>query len=188
MKLIFIGATGLIVHLMRNDRVVKQTYDREQDTFRYSFLIAPCFLLALVVRHAFTVTEVLWTFSIYLEAVAILPQLVLMQRTQNVDNLTGNYVFLLGWVAGRAGGPAGAKKGWGEGGAQRAVMVTWTRRRRRREGCGVEAPAGGLLSTGKTRGVMEDPCLCGPQDVPAAVPLQLDLPLHDGAPLPAVDR
>jgi ER lumen protein retaining receptor len=40
--------------------------------------------------------QVLWTFSIYLEAVAILPQLVLLQRTNNIDNLTGNYVFLLG--------------------------------------------------------------------------------------------
>ena len=40
--------------------------------------------------------ELAWSFSIYLEAVAILPQLVLLQRTKNVDNLTGNYVFLLG--------------------------------------------------------------------------------------------
>lgn len=40
--------------------------------------------------------QVLWTFSIYLEAVAILPQLILLQRTQNIDNLTGNYVALLG--------------------------------------------------------------------------------------------
>lgn len=44
----------------------------------------------------FPIIQVLWTFSIYLEAVAILPQLVLLQRTQNIDNLTGNYVFLLG--------------------------------------------------------------------------------------------
>ena len=43
--------------------------------------------------------QVLWTFSIYLEAVAIIPQLVLLQRTQNIDNLTGNYVFLLGCAA-----------------------------------------------------------------------------------------
>ena len=40
--------------------------------------------------------QILWTFSIYLEAVAILPQLVMLLRTQNIDNLTGNYVFLLG--------------------------------------------------------------------------------------------
>ena len=42
------------------------------------------------------VMQVLWTFSLYLEAVAILPQLVLLQRTQNIDNLTGNYILLLG--------------------------------------------------------------------------------------------
>ncbi|GKC44379.1 ER lumen protein-retaining receptor [Tanacetum coccineum] len=51
---------------------------------------------ALLIHEKFTVKEVLWTFSIYLEAVAILPQLVLLQRTRNIDNLTGQYVFLLG--------------------------------------------------------------------------------------------
>lgn len=40
----------------------------------------------------------MWTFSLYLEAVAILPQLVLLQRTRNIDNLTGQYVFLLGYI------------------------------------------------------------------------------------------
>ncbi|KAI4304571.1 hypothetical protein MLD38_040061 [Melastoma candidum] len=39
----------------------------------------------------------LWTFSISLEAVAMLPQLVLLQRTRNIDNLTGQkYAFFLG--------------------------------------------------------------------------------------------
>jgi ER lumen protein retaining receptor len=96
MKIIFLASTGAIVYYMRYDPVVRATYDKEQDTFRYAFLVAPCFALALVLHNMFTFTEVLWTFSIYLEAVAILPQLVLMQRTQNIDNLTGNYVFLLG--------------------------------------------------------------------------------------------
>ena len=41
--------------------------------------------------------QILWTFSIYLEAVAIFPQLILLQQTQNIDNLTGNYVAFLGW-------------------------------------------------------------------------------------------
>lgn len=40
--------------------------------------------------------QILWTASLYLEAVAIFPQLTLLQKTQNIDNLTGNYVFLLG--------------------------------------------------------------------------------------------
>lgn len=42
------------------------------------------------------VLQILWKFSIYLESIAILPQLVLLNRTQNIDNLTGNYIFLLG--------------------------------------------------------------------------------------------
>ncbi|KAL0678865.1 hypothetical protein Bca4012_006846 [Brassica carinata] len=42
--------------------------------------------------------KVFWAFSIYLEAVAILPQLVLLQRSGNVDNLTGQYVLFLGCV------------------------------------------------------------------------------------------
>uniref|UniRef100_A0A7S3UAX2 ER lumen protein-retaining receptor n=2 Tax=Picocystis salinarum TaxID=88271 RepID=A0A7S3UAX2_9CHLO len=96
MKLIFIGSALAIIWLMRRHKVVRQSYDKSQDTFRYEFLLAPCFLLSLVLNNMFTVMEVLWTFSIYLEAVAILPQMVLLQRTRNVDNLTGNYVFLLG--------------------------------------------------------------------------------------------
>jgi len=40
--------------------------------------------------------EVLWSFSIWLECVAILPQLVVLQRTKNIDNLTAHYIFLLG--------------------------------------------------------------------------------------------
>ncbi|KAF8388422.1 hypothetical protein HHK36_027092 [Tetracentron sinense] len=50
--------------------------------------------------HLHNISEqVMWTFSFYLEAVAILPQLVLLQRTRNIDNLTGQYVFLLGQVS-----------------------------------------------------------------------------------------
>jgi ER lumen protein retaining receptor len=96
MKVIFLASSFRILYYMRFDQVVKQTYDREQDTFRYIFLIVPAFVLALVVHSSWSIMEVLWTFSIYLESVAILPQLVLMQRTQNIDNLTGNYVLLLG--------------------------------------------------------------------------------------------
>ena len=96
MKLIFIGSSSCIIWYMREHKVVSQTYDSAQDTFRVVFLVGPCFVLAVLVNHEFTLTEVLWTFSIYLEAVAILPQLVLLQRTKNIDTLTGNYVFLLG--------------------------------------------------------------------------------------------
>lgn len=72
---------------------IQHTY---KHTRRYLFLIAPSAVLALLTTHKYTPLEVLWTFSIFLEAVAIMPQLVLLQRTNNIDNLTGNYVALLG--------------------------------------------------------------------------------------------
>ncbi|XP_054811553.1 ER lumen protein-retaining receptor-like [Prosopis cineraria] len=96
MKLVFIGSSIGIVWYMRYHKVVKQTYNKDQDTFRHYILVLVCFLLAILIPHEFTVVEVLWTFSIYLEAVAILPQLGLLQRSSNIDNLTGKYVFLLG--------------------------------------------------------------------------------------------
>lgn len=96
MKIVFLATSFAIVYYMRYNKVIKTTYDREHDTFKHHFLALPCLILALFVNYKLTVLEVLWTFSLYLEAVAILPQLVLLQRTQNIDNLTGNYVFLLG--------------------------------------------------------------------------------------------
>lgn len=96
MKLVFIGSTLAIVWCMRFHGVVKRSYDRELDTFRHYYLVGACFIWALLLHEKFTFQEILWAFSIYLEAVAIIPQLVLLQRSGNVDNLTGQYVFFLG--------------------------------------------------------------------------------------------
>lgn len=96
MKVVFIVSAVAIVWCMRWHRVVRRSYDRDLDTFRHQFLVAACLVLALIIHEKFTVQEIFWAFSIYLEAVAILPQLVLLQRSGNVDNLTGQYVFFLG--------------------------------------------------------------------------------------------
>jgi ER lumen protein retaining receptor len=58
MKLIFISTACMIIWYMRFHKVVSQTYDKEQDTFRYVFLIGPSLTLALLLNHEFTVTEV----------------------------------------------------------------------------------------------------------------------------------
>ncbi|KAM1561851.1 hypothetical protein ACFX1Z_004926 [Malus domestica] len=98
MKLVFIGSSLAIVWCMRTHKMVKRSYDQELDTFRHYFLIAGCFLpalLGMIVMVNWNYFQVLWAFSIYSEAVSIIPQLVLLQRSGNVDNLTGQYVFLL---------------------------------------------------------------------------------------------
>ncbi|CAH2034300.1 unnamed protein product [Thlaspi arvense] len=119
MKIVFIASSLAIVWCMRRHPLVRRSYDKDLDTFRHQYVVLACFVLALVLHEKFTVQEVFsnefhiiamqyvksvnlkplqvfWAFSIYLEAVAILPQLVLLQRSGNVDNLTGQYVVFLG--------------------------------------------------------------------------------------------
>lgn len=58
MKIIFLMSSCTIIYWMRFHRVIKVTYDREQDTFRYQFLVLPCAALALVMNNEFTFMEV----------------------------------------------------------------------------------------------------------------------------------
>jgi ER lumen protein retaining receptor len=68
----------------------------------WKFAAAPCAILAFFTHligsgiREFNIVELLWTFSIYLEAIAILPQLIVLQRYREVENLTGNYIFFMG--------------------------------------------------------------------------------------------
>lgn len=74
----------------------KATYDRNHDTFRMELLAIPALVLALIVNHEFTFMEVCWTFSIYLESVAIMPQLFMLSRTGSAETITAHYLFALG--------------------------------------------------------------------------------------------
>jgi len=101
MKVLYIGTTGFIVYMIRYQPPICSTYDRAQDTFLHlKFAVLPCFLISILTvilsGHSLHVIHLLWTFSIYLEAIAILPQLIVLQRYREVENLTGNYVFFMG--------------------------------------------------------------------------------------------
>merc|ERR1712018_133375 len=74
----------------------KATYDGNHDSFRMEFLIVPAAGLACLVNHAFNALEVLWTFSICLEAVAILPQLFMISKTGEAESITSHYLFAQG--------------------------------------------------------------------------------------------
>lgn len=74
----------------------KATYDGNHDSFRVEFLVVPAAGLACLVNHSFNIMEVCWTFSIYLEAVAILPQLFMISKTGEAESITSHYLFALG--------------------------------------------------------------------------------------------
>ncbi|KAL3875734.1 hypothetical protein ACJMK2_033655 [Sinanodonta woodiana] len=94
MKLFFISSSLFTVYLMYFK--FKATYDSNHDTFRAEFLVVPVGGLAFLVNHEFTPTEILWTFSIYLESVAILPQLFMVSKTGEAETITSHYLFALG--------------------------------------------------------------------------------------------
>lgn len=119
MKIVYIAAHCCIIALIRCNGQIASTYDRDQDGFpHWKFLVVPCAVLATLThlisgmgldrflyqgcyvqgcnRLFLYVQELLWMFSIYLEAVAIVPQLSLLRKYRIVDNLTGNYVFFMG--------------------------------------------------------------------------------------------
>lgn len=68
------------------------------DTFPAHWLIAGSAVLAILLPSEFKYTPsiILWTFSLWLESVAILPQLYMLQRTGEAENLTVHYIFALG--------------------------------------------------------------------------------------------
>lgn len=74
----------------------RPTHDPSIDTFRIEYLLGPCTLLALLFHYRFTLPELLWSFSIFLESVAILPQLFLLQRTGEAETITTHYLAALG--------------------------------------------------------------------------------------------
>ncbi|KAI0740993.1 ER lumen protein retaining receptor [Earliella scabrosa] len=94
MKIFFIASSCYILYLMKFK--YRPTHDPSIDTFRVEYLVGPCVVLALLFHYRFTFPELLWSFSIFLESVAILPQLFMLQRTGEAETITTHYLAALG--------------------------------------------------------------------------------------------
>jgi len=93
-KIIFISSSAYTIYLMMND--YKPTHDPNLDTFKVEYLLGGSAILAILFPYKYTPAEILWAFSIWLESVAILPQLFLLQRTGEAETITTHYLFALG--------------------------------------------------------------------------------------------
>jgi len=74
----------------------RPTSDPNLDTFRVQYLLIGAAFLAIIYPYEYTPSEILWTFSIWLESVAILPQLFMLQRTGEAETITVHYLAALG--------------------------------------------------------------------------------------------
>ncbi|KAK2512741.1 Kdelr3 [Columba guinea] len=94
MKVIFLICAYVTVYMIYVK--FRKTFDSENDSFRLEFLLVPVTGLSFLENYSFTPLEILWTFSIYLESVAILPQLFMISKTGEAETITTHYLFFLG--------------------------------------------------------------------------------------------
>ena len=78
----------------------KDTADTNKDIVNYMYLAIPALLTSLLIHPSLNrnfLTDILWAFSMYLEAVAIFPQLHLFKtKSGMIEEYTSHYVALQG--------------------------------------------------------------------------------------------
>uniref|UniRef100_A0A7S2H1C4 ER lumen protein-retaining receptor n=1 Tax=Helicotheca tamesis TaxID=374047 RepID=A0A7S2H1C4_9STRA len=110
-KIFYILTSIAIVYIIRHHEPNYATYDRAHDTFaHWKLAVIPCAFVAIIAtafRQILDAQELILRFSIYLESVAMLPQLVLLEHYQEIECLTGSYIglkscyrgfYILNWV------------------------------------------------------------------------------------------
>ena len=93
-KIFYISSSLAIVISMQT--CLNKGYNKRHDNFQIIYIIIICAIITAFSSSSFQIEDLLWTFSLWLESFAILPQLVLLQRTQRVDVMTHQYIFFLG--------------------------------------------------------------------------------------------
>ncbi|EOX93846.1 ER lumen protein retaining receptor family protein isoform 2 [Theobroma cacao] len=90
--------TAWVVFMIRYK--LKSTYIKELDNFPIYYMVVPSAILAVLIHPYNThiyISQVLWAFCVYLEAVSVLPQLRMMQNAKKmIEPFTAHYVFALG--------------------------------------------------------------------------------------------
>ncbi|EGV62541.1 endoplasmic reticulum retention protein [Yamadazyma tenuis] len=94
MKLFFIGSSLYTVYIMATK--YRKTIQEDFDQFPVRYLVLGSVFMALAFPRKYRAGEMIWTFSLWLESVAILPQLFILQRTGEAENITTHYIFALG--------------------------------------------------------------------------------------------
>lgn len=94
-----LATTLWVIYMIRFK--LRSTYMEDKDNLAMYYLVIPCAVLSLLIHPSTShiiVNRVLWAFSVYLEAISVLPQLRVMQNTKIVEPFTAHYVFALGVV------------------------------------------------------------------------------------------
>lgn len=93
-KLTYIGTSIVVLVLFWK---LDNTYERRNDTCNLSVIIIPCITAAMILTNEYSVLEVLWTFSEFIEGFSMVPQYIFCYRERlGKDWGTSLYVISLG--------------------------------------------------------------------------------------------
>ena len=96
MKILFIAITAYTMYLMRYKKPFSLSYDKDSDSFPHYYIYLGALLMAVIIRKSFNPLDFSWSFSIWLESLAILPQLFMINKLKDVENITAHYILFLG--------------------------------------------------------------------------------------------
>ena len=82
-------------------RMYKDTYNKDLDIIDFKYLVIPCISLAFLAHTHLNksfLNDMLWCFSMYLEGVAIYPQIFMFkQKKGQIETFTSHYVAFQGF-------------------------------------------------------------------------------------------
>mmetsp|Transcript_57912 Transcript_57912/g.106988 ORF Transcript_57912/g.106988 Transcript_57912/m.106988 type:complete len:306 (-) Transcript_57912:159-1076(-) len=93
-KLTYIASSIFVLGLFYQ---FSSTYEARNDTFNLPVVIIPCFTAAVLLTSEYSILEILWTFSEFIEGFAMVPQYIFCYREKGDKDIgTSLYVISLG--------------------------------------------------------------------------------------------
>ena len=97
MKILFISASIFILYLMHYKQPYKNTYLRKtEDIFPHIYLIIFALIMTFVINKDYSLWGLIWSFSLWLESVAVFPQISIIAKTNGFFSYTAHYLAALG--------------------------------------------------------------------------------------------
>ena len=97
MKILFIGASAFILYLMKYNKRYSISYDRvKEDIFPHVYLIPFALIMTLMIHKDWTWWGLTWSFSLWLESVAVFPQITIISKSNGTLAYIAHYLAALG--------------------------------------------------------------------------------------------
>ena len=97
MKILFIAASSFILYLMKINKRYSISYDRiKEDIFPHIYLIPFALIMTLIIHKDWSWWGLTWSFSLWLESVAVFPQITIISKSNGTLAYIAHYLAALG--------------------------------------------------------------------------------------------